>query len=225
MDISNKVKEFWNNAYGVNSPITINKDLCVPENVFENYVAFYAKNHFSILDYGCGITFNLFLCYYQNNKINQALGIDPSKNAIDFLNGSVKMSPVKNLNFIKGDIKELKNVKSESIDFLICANVLDCVTEEVRIPTANELARVLAKEGRFLFKVNFFLNQTEAKKHKLEPIGNHEYSQDGIFRIAFYDDEYWINLFSERGLTLLKQDYFQRNPTGPKDRIFIFTKK
>jgi|SRR5574344_545200 SAM-dependent methyltransferase len=218
------VKRYWDESYGVNSPLVIKKEDVEPSNKFEEDIKEFSEKANYILDYGCGITFNLYIAHFANPKLINALGIDPSKNAIDFSEGSARKSNFDNVHYEVGDIDALKKVESESRDFVICSNVLDCVFEETRNEIAPELYRVTKKNGIFLLKVNFFLNRKTALAFKMTPINDYDYAQNGSFRISFHEDDYWINLFTSLGFKLVRKDLFRRREGLPEDRIFIFKK-
>lgn len=223
-ELKDLVKEFWNKAYGDNTPVAFDKKYLVPSNIFDKDIEEFSKNSNYILDYGCGITFNLYIAYETNKNLVEALGIDPSSNAINFAEGSARLSHFDSVHYLVGDINELKKLASNKYDFVICSNVLDCIDESSRNEAINELYRVLNKNGFLLMKVNFFLDKKTAEKYKLTPINEHDYAQDGLFRISFYEDDYWINLFTNLGLTLYRKDLFSRREGLPSDRIFIFKK-
>jgi len=220
-----EIKIFWDEAYGHNDPVIIKKEDCLASDNLDKLLLEYSKDAKYILDYGCGITYNLFLLYYNNQNLVKAIGIDPSSNAIDFLKSSAIATKIDNhIDFINGDLEELKKLKSSSLDFVICMNVLDCILETTRDDIFTEFNRVLKKDGILFFKVNFFLNEKEAKDFKLEKLDEHNYAQNGKFRIAFYEDDYWIKSFEKNGFLLIKKDLYKRNIHLPADRIFIFKK-
>lgn len=222
--VEDKTKKFWNDAFSGIEPMKIDKKDIVIENNYDQDIVDSSKGCHKVLDFGCGITFNLFCLEVFNQELVEAVGIDTSSNAIEFLNKTKEQSNFKKLKFVVGDYKTLKTYQDELYDLIICSNVLDCITPNDSLKEIKELTRILKKGGTFLLKVNFFLPKESAVKSGLVSIDEHSYTQNGIFRIAFFEDEYWINTFKEVGLTLIKQDLFQRNPKGPKDRIFIFTK-
>ena len=223
-EIKDQVKEFWNKAYGDNTPVAIDKKYLIPSNTFDKDIEEFSKNSSHILDYGCGITFNLYIAYETNKNLVEALGIDPSTNAVAFAEGSARLSNFDTVHYLVGDIDELKKLPDNKYDFVICSNVLDCIDETSRNETVTELYRVLKKDGYFLLKVNFYLDKKTASQYKLFPLDEHNYSQDGLFRISFYEDDYWVNLFTKLGLVLYRKDLFSRREGLPADRIFIFKK-
>jgi len=218
------VKNFWNESYGYNTAVDIKKEDVEPTTIFDKDIAEFSKNASTILDYGCGITFNLYIAHFANPNLKDALGIDPSKNAIDFCEESARKSGFENVHYEVGDIETLKKVRDDSRDFVICSNVLDCVFEKTRNEVVRELYRVTKNSGFFLLKVNFYLDKETALFYHLTAINEHDYAQKGLFRISFYEDEYWINLFSSLGFKLVRKDLYQRQEGIPEDRIFIFKK-
>jgi len=225
MENEKDIKKYWDDAYsGHKTPIKIAKDEIAVENNLDQYIKDYSMHAKKILDYGCGITYNLFLAHFSNPNLELGLGIDPSKNAIDFLRNTSEKSGFKNVSFEVGDFARMQKIKNEDFDFVICMNVLDCITKDIMIKTAGEIVRILKKGGVFLLKVNFYLTPEECKRYHLDPIGDEAYAQKGLFRIAFYKDKYWIKLFTDLGLKLVKSDEYARLENGPKDRIFIFKK-
>jgi len=224
MDTKTQIKEFYNKLYGFNDPLELREEEFKVENNYEGYMETYVKDAKRVLDYGCGITYNIYLCHYLNKDLELLLGIDPSKNAITFLEDTARKSKLDNVHFKVGELNELEKIEDNYFGLIINANNLDCIEPTEAKITANELVRVLAKDGTLILKVNFFLNEEAAKANKLVPLGDGQYSSNGIYRINFKQNEYWINMFKDLGLTLIKEDEFARLERGPKDRIFIFKK-
>lgn len=157
-------------------------------------------------------------------SLEKAIGLDPSESAIKYMEETRKLSNFEKIEYKVGDSSSLATYDDESFDLIISSNVLDCIPPAEAKKAIKELVRLMNKEAIFFLKVNFYLEEEKAIKSGLKPIGNNCYEQNDVFRIGFFENEYWINLFEEEGLTLLKKDEFQRIPSGPKDRIFVFKK-
>lgn len=227
-ELSEKLANFWDDAYkeslGEIKPSKITNDDLKLDDAFSKMIVDEAGNARNVLDFGCGLTFNLFFLNRFDLSLKKALGIDPSLSAVSFLNESAKLSNINKVSYQVGGGEALDNLKDEEFDYEICSNVLDCVPTSACEEEAKNLVRLLANGGTLFLKVNFFLDENACKRSGMEPLGNGEYASNGLFRIRFKEDQYWIDLFKGLGLTLLKQDTYQRVEKGPADRVFVFKK-
>jgi ubiquinone/menaquinone biosynthesis C-methylase UbiE len=219
-----KITKFWDDAYGVIDSMVVTKDMVVPENNFEKAIVELGNSGSPLLDYGCGGACLLFYAYF-NGTCKNGIGIDPSQHVIDFLKETVEKSNTPTLQFVCGDHMTLETLEKESIGSILCSNVIDCLPVETQDKILKEFARISKPHARFLLKVNFVITKEMADRSGLVEDTPGCYLQDGVFRIASYSSETWIEKVTSYGFKLIGQDEFERIPKGPKDRMFLFEKK
>lgn len=100
----------------------------------------------TILDIGCGKGMVGFLIRTQRDLTNSTLiGMDISKS---FLSFSKKHSIYDKL--IAGDITKKLPFKDNSVDLVICSEVIEHMKKEIGEKLLNEIYRIIAKNGRVI---------------------------------------------------------------------------
>jgi ubiquinone/menaquinone biosynthesis C-methylase UbiE len=98
-----------------------------------------------VLDAGCGEG------YFSRKMADFAklvVGVDLSKGMIDCAKELEKESP-KNIKYFVGDVKNLKNIKDNSVDIYISSMVVHYLTPKELFKFYSEVNRVLKKDGLF----------------------------------------------------------------------------
>lgn len=110
-----------------------------------------------ILDAGCG-TGDLFLkiLKYRGHRTNYIIGIDISEPNIDILNEKLaglenKVYWDENIKAIIGDIRELKKIKSNTFDKVICSEVLEHIKDIGK--ALDEIKRITKVGGKIIITV------------------------------------------------------------------------
>lgn len=217
---NNKIIEFWNSQFSKVEKYVFKQSDFVCESSLDKMLKFIGDNCSSVLDFGCGLGFCLFEAKAFGSKMEKGLGIDSSIEAINYCNAAKKNFPT--LEFIQDDGSNLKNIKENQFDGIVCSNVLDVIPEDVSTPIINEFIRILPEKGYLLLKVNFYLTEELAVKCNLENKHDNYYYHNDILRGVNLTKEEWENKF--KPLKLVKFDYFVRVPNGPQDRVFLFQK-
>lgn len=222
-----KITSFWNEMYKEMKPQKIGVEDFDRNDALNLIVEKYFNllDQVKFLDFGCGLDLmNLFVeTIDKDDKLISSLGIDPSKNCIDFINECLKLSSFAKVKFVIGKKDVLKDIPNSSFDLLFCSNVLDCLPVEINSSILEELSRIQVSNSYFILKVNFLVSEEAAKRNGLE-IREDGYYQNDTFRLLSKEDEYWIDLFRNSNYSLVEKSLYERIPNGPKDRIFVFKK-
>tara|TARA_B100001248_G_scaffold259784_1_gene246507 strand:+ start:771 stop:1538 length:768 start_codon:yes stop_codon:yes gene_type:complete len=99
-----------------------------PKHLLTNYHEFFIdriEDGASVLDVGCG-NGSVAISIAKRNLNSFITGIDLDKNNIKFAKEKQKISNLKNLNFINGDINDFKEIKSNVV---ILSNVLEHIKD------------------------------------------------------------------------------------------------
>jgi SAM-dependent methyltransferase len=92
-----------------------------------------------VLDVGCGTG---RLSFQLSDYSEKVVGLDLSSKNISVANSNLRTSPKKNLLFVHGDIKKLRNDISDKFDFAVITYVIHEVDEEKRVELLNEIKKV-----------------------------------------------------------------------------------
>ena len=221
MNESQKIEEFWDNAFKGVAPMKLTHEDVKMGEPFESWIGEYGPSAQKIVDFGCGegslLLDAAFIC-----PTSVCLGLDASRNAIAFAEGSAKKSGLKNISFKVGRIEALRSLPSESVGLFICSNFLDVIPLENVLEYVLEIERLLEKDGHLILKVNFLID--EGIRKRIGGVINEkgEIRIGGVFRSNNRPDEAWIKAF--KGLSFMKRADFRRLPKGPYDRLFLFRK-
>lgn len=147
-----EVKMFWDNQadkYG-NDILATMPDKLLKELEIEN-ISKYLRNETKVADIGCGNGYSTF-CYASNKSID-ITGIDYSENMISVANKTLesKSDLKNNVNFLVGDILNLKNIPNNTFDTIITDRCLINLTSiDNQIKAIKELHRILKPNGMYL---------------------------------------------------------------------------
>lgn len=97
-----------------------------------------------VLDLGCAI--GVFTI--ETSKAGSfAIGLDYAENAIDFAKEFARQLNIKNIAFLVGDAEKIP-LKDNSVDLIICADLVEHLSESSLRSALSESYRVLKKDGR-----------------------------------------------------------------------------
>lgn len=105
------------------------------------------KKEQTVLDFGCGeghYTIPASKLVGNNGKI---YALDKDRNALDKLKKTAEKSSIKNIELIKGETKI--PLENNSLDVVLCYDVIHYQNKKKRIAVYSEIHRVLKKEGLF----------------------------------------------------------------------------
>lgn len=216
------LKAYWNEHFQNLEPQAIDRSMIDLSNPLNQALKALGDQAEHILDLGTGTGYCLFSAYLSGTRVKTGIGIDPSKNAIEYARKTSAMSDIVGLSFEVGDENDLNRLKDASFDAIICSNVLDVVpfeTSEIMIPMID---RLLKQGGLLLLKLNFFLTDELIVKLSMEEIDRNTYRKDGILRAVNMTSEQWIRRFP--GYDVIETGYYARIENGPKDRILLLKK-
>ncbi len=220
--VTQNLLSFWNDFFKELKPQNIDINDLKISNRLDELLKFLGDNSTRVLDIGTGSGYCLMMSRVFGEKIEYGLGVDPSKNAIDFIKESCKLSKISNLEFLQGDHKYLKNLQDNSFDGIICSNVLDVVTPSTATEIIKEIDRLLKNEGYLLIKINFYLTKELIDRLKMEEIDENTYAINNVLRGVNLTQEQWLDKFPK--YDLLESSQYERIKNGPKDRVFLLKK-
>lgn len=181
-----------------------------------------------VLEIGCGGAQCGIAMAKKGAKVT---GIDISEEQLKFAEKLAKKNKVK-IKFIQGDIKSLKQIKSNSQDVVFTAWALHYVDDLKKC--FKEVFRVLKKKGQFVaalphpfyfiidnntlkFKRSYFKTGKNIEKHKKGNFVSYDHTVSELF-----------NLLSDSGLDvkkIIEPDSRKRYPEDPWYGIWEFTPK
>lgn len=216
------LQAYWNAYFQNLEPQAIDRSMIDLSNPLDQALKTLGDQAKHILDFGTGAGYCLFSAYLSGTRVKTGIGIDPSKNAIDYARKTSAMSDIVGLSFEVGDENDLNRLKDASFDAIICSNVLDVVsfeTSEIMIPMID---RLLKQGGLLLLKLNFYLTDELVGKLSMEEIDRNTYRKDGILRAVNLTTVQWIRRIP--GYDVIKRACYERIENGPKDRILLLKK-
>lgn len=128
-----KDKKHWYDGKFYDRLIAPNQDRMFAQ--IKNLIPQYSK----ILDVGCGTG---RLSFQLSNYCEKVVGIDLSSKNISVANSNLKNSSKKNVFFVHGDVKKIKNDISEKFDFAVITYVIHEVDDEERVKLLMEIKQV-----------------------------------------------------------------------------------
>lgn len=221
-ETNEKLQDFWNASFQGLAPMVFSTENVKNECNFDDCLKTVGDKCERILDFGTGFGFCLLTAAILGEKVKYGLGLDTSKNAIDFINESAKLSNLNTIEAKVGGLEELIALEDNSFDGIICSNVLDVIPEVTTDKIIEQLKRILKPNGILLLKFNFYLTKEIIEKIQMVEVEPNHYTKDGILRGVNHTTEEWISKFE--GFTTEKIDSFERIPNGPKDRIIMLKK-
>lgn len=214
--------QFWNQYFKDQKPIKININDIKVDSKFDRYLKQIGDSCTSVLDIGCGMGTSLMGSMCLGKKIEKGIGFDSSQNAVDFANKTSELSNIKGIKFYADDESFLKKLEDESFDGMICSNFLDVIPRDLSEQIIIEMKRILKPNGFLLLKINFFLDEQQIDRLKMENIEENTYQMNGVIRAYNLSTDAWINRFE--GLDVISIDGFRRAEHLPEDRIILFKK-
>jgi SAM-dependent methyltransferase len=215
--------QFWDHYFKDQKPIKINIEDIKVDNQFDEHLKKIGDYCSSVLDVGCGMGTSLMISKCLGRKIEKGIGFDSSQNAIDFANETVKISGIEGLQYYADDESFLKKIENESFDGMICSNFLDVIPKDLSEEIIFEMKRILKPRGYLLLKINFYLDEQQIKRLKMENIDENTYQMNGVIRAYNLSTNDWIDRFSE--LDVVSISGFRRAPHLPEDRVILFKKQ
>lgn len=221
-EANEKLINFWDEWFKKVEPQKINPDDVKVGNELDQYLKELGDVSEKILDLGTGTGYGLLTAKLLGEKVKYGLGIDPAKNAINFIEKTCELSGIKDVEFRVGNHKNLNDFQDGYFDGIICSNVLDVVPEETSLEMIEEISRLLKPEGLFVLKINFYLTDELIKKIKMEEVDKNTYTINGIVRGLNFTVDEWVKKL--KGFELVKTGAFERIKNGPKDRVLMLKK-
>ncbi|WP_167954892.1 class I SAM-dependent methyltransferase [Anaerosporobacter faecicola] len=189
-------KELWNEVYSECKLVDLTGEKLEVEPTFDACLQIFAQNTKRVLDYGCGTGDILFQCA-DFHYLTYGMGMDRSEIGIQYAEKMTKLNHYTNLDFVLGDITDLKQMDDESFDGVILSNVLDVTPKEVAHSIFYELTRILQKNGYLFLKLNPYATKEELIHHGLTPIGDNLYEEDGVLRLRELDTPTWYHALEQ----------------------------
>ena len=216
------LKSFWDGAFSdmTVSPIT---STFIEDPAFKETIAKYLRPHAMVLDYGCGPGWMLFELSLME-PLSFGMGIDTSKNAIDFATECASLSKTTNLSFHCGDESILAG-KDDFFDFAISVNTLDVIPDFAIDSVLEAIYKAMKKDGILIVSLNPFFSEDDFRdKLKMDKQG-HYYYKNGILRANDKTEEEWMAIFNKRFRFLEKKTcaFIEREKAYPR-RMFILKK-
>lgn len=142
-DIENeKIEDRWGHQWRGSQKFRYDLYIQVLKNILPT------KNPIKVLDIGCGLG-DLTKKVWALDPKNDIAGIDISENAINRISGAVKKEGYQNLKFRVGSLPSL-NFKDQSLDLILCLEVLYYLNDEDRKRSITEIKRTLKPGGYLL---------------------------------------------------------------------------
>ncbi|AUD64982.1 hypothetical protein BK011_04550 [Tenericutes bacterium MZ-XQ] len=223
MDHKQTSISFWDQFFKDYKPVKIEKEDIVVSSKLDEYLKQIGDYAEHILDVGCGTGYALIGSKCLGTKMKSGIGFDSSHHAIHIANETVRLSNIEHLSFEVSDETFLKTMPDESFDGIICSNFLDVIPKQMSDDIIDDIERVLKKDGLFLLKINFPLDEHLIKKMNMEEIEENTYQLNGVVRAYNLTTEQWIKRFKH--LQAIQIDGFKRAEHLPEDRIILFQKK
>lgn len=221
MSTNDNVITFWDNEFKIDKSFeNVKVEDFVCKDSLNKELKFMGDNCNTILDYGCGIAYLLCESLIFGNKCSTGIGIDTSLNAINNSKILSKNLKLENTEFILGDESILADFSNESLDGIICSNVLDVIKEEKASKIINQFKRILKPNGYLLIKLNFYITTDLYSKFNHYDETN-EFYINGILRDVNLTTDEWINKL--KPLKLIRTSGLER-VKGLNDRILLLQK-
>lgn len=223
MDHKQTSISFWDHFFKDYKPVKIKKEDMVVSSKLDEYLKQVGDHAEHVLDVGCGTGYALIGSKSLGSKIKSGIGFDSSSHAIHIANETVRLSNIDHLSFIASDESFLKTIPDQSFDGIICSNFLDVIPKQMSDNIIKDIERILKKDGLFLLKINFPLNEQLVMKMNMKEIEENTYQLNGVIRAYNLTTEQWIKRFKH--LEAIQIDGFRRLEHLPEDRIILFKRK
>lgn len=212
------IAAFWDGAFKEGQPSPLTAADFQPSQKLNQDIFSYGKRAHKALDFGAGVDL-LFLEAALEGAAFEGLNLDPSEAATKLHQGYIDLSKVTTLHCQQGGLEGLSALPDGSFDLIVISNVIDVLPEEETGRIVNAVKRLLAPQGIFLLKTNFYLDDEMIQKRGMHLTDGKLYV-DGVLRAVNRTDESWIAQFGP--LTLIDSYPYERILNGPKDRCFVF---
>lgn len=220
---NDRLINFWNGVFENIRPRKINNDAFEVKHTLDAYLKILGETSNRVLDLGTGRGYCLLAAKLLGRNMTYGLGIDPSINAINYLEETTKLSKIKGLEFRVGSHKLLRSFEDGFFDGIVSSNVLDVVPRLTSNEMIQEITRLLKPGGLFVLKINFYLTKDLIEKIQMVEIADNTFTKDGVIRGLNFTSDAWIDKFKD--FDLIQSGEYQRLKQGPKDRVFMFKKK
>jgi ubiquinone/menaquinone biosynthesis C-methylase UbiE len=188
--------KLWNQVYSECELVDLSGEKLEVEPTFDACLKVFAQNTRRVLDYGCGTGDILFQCA-DFNYLTYGMGIDRSEVGIHYAEKMAHLNHYHNLDFVTGDIDNLKQMDDECFDGIILSNVLDVTPTDIAKTIFTELTRILRPGGYLFLKLNPYVSQDKLIELGLTPIGDNLYAEDGVLRLHELDTQSWCQYLGE----------------------------
>lgn len=220
--------EFWNQNYLMSeedkqelltniNPDEDYKSLAPSQKQFDALVNF--NGHENVLDYGCGSGWASIIM--AKSGVKQVTAVDVSVNSIEMSKCYAKAFKVDDIiEEVFINEKWLKLQNSGTFDGFVCSNVVDVIPLDMAEEIIRESARVVKKNARVVFSLNFYIDPEKMKDRGADINGPYIY-MNGVLRLTSLKDEEWLKIF-KKYYELVSLDYYAW--PGEKDetrRLFV----
>lgn len=193
------------------------------EPLFDDCLKLFANACTRVLDYGCG-TGDVLFQLMEIKELIYGLGIDKSEKGIEYCNKMAMLNHFRHLDFVAGDIEQLKQIEENSFDGIILSNVLDVVPYEVAVSIMKELVRILVKGGHMFVKLNPYYSKEKLIEYGFECLRDNLYTDEGVLRLRQVDTLTWHKKF-ERQFEIERYLEFPYSWQEGMNRLFLLKKK
>ncbi len=153
-----------------------------------------------VLDLGCALG---TICFALAEECKEIIGIDYSHKAIEIANRLLKNSTYRNVKFICSDAQYIKDLESQSIDVIICADLFEHLYPEASEKVLDESKRLLKKDGKLVI-------WTPHRGHILEILKNNNILlRKDISHIGYKSMNYFLSHLQKRNFSILKAYYVE----------------
>ena len=179
------------------------KSLAPSQKQFDALSLFDGYDH--ILDYGCGSGWASIIMGKSGAK--HITAVDVSANSIEMAKcyaKAFKLDDVIECQFI--DENWLKQQNNGVFDGFFCSNVIDVIPLDMAEEIIKESARIVKKNARVVFSLNFYIDPEKMKERGADIDGPYVY-MNGVLRLTSLKDEEWLEIF-KKYYELVSLDYY-----------------
>ena len=224
--------DFWNQSFALSkedknqiltqiNPDEDYKQLAPSEKQFDVLTKFNDKEN--ILDYGAGSGWASIIMAKTGAKHVVACDVAENfKEMVDLYKKAFKVED--KIETILIDEKWLENQKEGTSDAFFCSNVIDVVPLEMAKDIIKNSAKVVKKDARVVFSLNYYIDPSIMKERGCEIDGPHVYI-NGVLRLTSLKDEEWLEIFDK--YYELDQLIYYAWPGEQKEtrRLFVLKRK
>ncbi|SHM67419.1 Methyltransferase domain-containing protein [Anaerosporobacter mobilis DSM 15930] len=215
--------ELWDQVYSECELVDLNGEKLKVEPTFDACLRIFSQNTHRVLDYGCGTGDILFQCA-DFGYLTYGMGIDRSEVGIHYAEKMAHLNHYQQLDFVTGDIDNLKQMDDECFDGILLSNVLDVTPKDIAHTIFTEITRILQSGGYLFLKLNPYINKDDLIQLGLTPIGDNLYAEDGVLRLRELDTPTWYHIL-EPSYTVERYLEFPYPWQEGMNRLFLLKKK